>query len=63
MITEDRYCLDIVQQLSAVSAASGEVSAVLLRDHLASCLVVAREEGNSAQAIEEIMRVVRKMRF
>ena len=37
MIDEDRYCIDIVTQLSAVRAALRRVEEEVLRDHVAHC--------------------------
>ena len=34
MIEDDRYCIDIVQQLTALSAAVDEVSLCILQDHI-----------------------------
>ena len=60
MIDEDRYCPDIIQQLTALSHAADEVSLLLLQDHVEGCVVDAiREQGGEAM-IRELMDVVRR---
>ena len=61
MIDEDRYCIDIVTQLSAVRAALRRVEEEVLRDHVAHCVEHAITSGNKAdqrQKITELMEVI-----
>src|SRR6188472_1273234 len=60
MIEDDRYCLDIVQQINAITAAAREVSMVLLEDHLRGCVRDAIKQDNSDAAIQEMVKVLRK---
>ncbi len=61
MIDEDRYCPDIVQQLSALSAAADEVALLLLQEHIEGCVVDAiRNEEESEAKIRELMMLLRK---
>jgi len=60
MIEEDRYCLDIVQQLTALSAAAQEVSLLVLQDHIEGCVADAIREQRGEAAIQELMDVLRK---
>ena len=60
MVENDRYCLDVVQQLNAVSAAAREVSVILLQDHLRGCVQTAIKEDNGEAAIKEMMTVLGK---
>lgn len=41
MISEDVYCIDIIRQIQAVQAALNKVSAIILDEHLNSCLITA----------------------
>lgn len=41
MIEEDKYCIDVIQQIQAVQAALNKVSTVILEGHLHSCLITA----------------------
>jgi len=62
MIAEERYCLDIVQQLTALSAAAKELSLKLLESHIEGCVAGAiRSDAESGQAhIKELMTAIRK---
>ncbi len=46
MVEEDRYCIDIVTQISAVRAALRKVEEEVLRDHVAHCVEGAISSGN-----------------
>jgi len=62
MIAEERYCLDIVQQLTALSAAVDEVSLKVLESHIEGCVSSAiRSDAESGEAhIKELMKSIRK---
>ena len=48
MVEEDRYCIDIVTQISAVRAALRRAEEEMLRDHVAHCVEHAITSGNKA---------------
>ena len=52
MLEQDRYCIDIVTQISAVRTALRRLEEEILRDHVANCVEHARRK------IEELMSVV-----
>jgi len=61
MLDEDRYCIDIVTQISAARAALRRLEEEILRDHVAHCVEHAIVSGNKAdqrRKIEELMAVV-----
>jgi CsoR family transcriptional regulator, copper-sensing transcriptional repressor len=61
MVEEDRYCIDIVTQISAVRAALRRVEEEILRDHVSHCVEDAIISGNRAEQrrkIAELMHVV-----
>ena len=61
MVDDDRYCIDIVTQLSAVRAALRRAEEEILADHVAHCVEHAIASGNKAdqrRKIEELMAVV-----
>jgi DNA-binding FrmR family transcriptional regulator len=63
MVEADRYCIDIVTQLSAVRAALRGVEEEVLRDHVAHCIERAIADGNKVeqrQKIAELMDVLRR---
>jgi CsoR family transcriptional regulator, copper-sensing transcriptional repressor len=61
MVETDRYCIDIVTQISAVRAALRRAEEEILRDHVAHCVEAAIESGNRAEQrrkITELMDVI-----
>jgi DNA-binding FrmR family transcriptional regulator len=65
MVEDDRYCIDVLQQVSAVTRALQGVALSLLDDHLAGCVVTAVESGGPEkerklrEASEAIARLVK----
>ncbi len=58
MIEEDRYCIDIVQQLTALSKAADEVSMLILDSHIEGCVAdVIRKQYVEAH-IKELMGTI-----
>ena len=60
MIVEDRYCVDILNQVSALQSALDAVAMQLLENHTQGCMQSAIQSGNGDAAIDELMAVVRK---
>jgi len=60
MIEEGRYCIDIVQQLTALSAAADEVSLLILESHIEGCVADAIHEKRGDSCIKELMETIRK---
>ena len=61
MVDENRYCIDIVTQISAVRAALRRVEEEVLKDHVAHCVEHAIASGDKAdqrRKIAELMAVV-----
>ena len=61
MLDEDRYCIDIVTQISAVRAALRKVEEELLRDHVGHCVEHAITSGNKTEQrkkVAELMDVI-----
>ena len=61
MVEEDRYCIDIVTQISAVRAALRRVEEEILRDHVAHCVEHAISSGDAdeqRQKVAELMDVL-----
>jgi DNA-binding FrmR family transcriptional regulator len=60
MVDEDRYCIDIVTQISAARAALRKVEEEVLQDHVAHCVEHAISSGNKAEQrrkVAELMEV------
>jgi CsoR family transcriptional regulator, copper-sensing transcriptional repressor len=60
MVEREEYCMDILQQTSALRAAVDAVTLVLLEDHVAGCLTTAVRTGQAERYTEEVMEVVRR---
>jgi DNA-binding FrmR family transcriptional regulator len=60
MLEEGRYCIDIVQQLNAISSAADEVSLRILQSHIEGCVTDAIREQRGEEYIEELMSTIRK---
>ncbi len=61
MVEDDRYCVDVLQQLSAVTAAVEATSKVVVRNYLERCVTDAISGGDPL-IYDELMRVVCKYR-
>ncbi len=59
MVEEDRYCLEIVQQINAASSALREVSLLDIADHLHAAVDFAVEESDGQEAVREMTTVLR----
>lgn len=59
MIEDDRYCLEVMQQINAISAALRAVSLQEIADHLRAGVDHAVEEHDGDEAVEEILTVLR----
>jgi DNA-binding FrmR family transcriptional regulator len=60
MIEEGRYCVDIVTQLQAISAAADKVAQQVLEGHIRGCVTDAIKEQRGDEAITELMTVLSK---
>ena len=60
MIEQQRYCVDVLNQMSAVHAALDAVSAKLLEDHTRGCVATAVKAGHGEKSIAELMTAVRR---
>lgn len=61
MVEDDRYCIDVVTQISAVRAALRRVEEEVLRDHVSHCVEHAINSGDKADQrakIAELMAVI-----
>ena len=58
MIEEDRYCIDIVTQISAVRAALRRAEEEILRDHVSHCVEHAIASGNKSDQRKKISEII-----
>jgi CsoR family transcriptional regulator, copper-sensing transcriptional repressor len=60
MIEREEYCVDILQQTSALRAAVDALSVLVLEDHVQGCVRTAAERGEADQYVDEVLDVVRR---
>ena len=60
MAEQDSYCIDIIHQSLAVQAALKQTDAVILKNHMETCVADAIKKGQSKEVIEEVMKVLEK---
>jgi DNA-binding FrmR family transcriptional regulator len=58
MVDEDRYCIDVLTQVTAVKAALDKVALALLGDHVSHCVVDAVREGTGEQKVKELTAAI-----
>jgi DNA-binding FrmR family transcriptional regulator len=61
MVEDDRYCIDIVTQISAVRAALRRAEEEILRDHVAHCVehaIAAGDKVDQRRKVAELMAVI-----
>ena len=61
MVEEERYCIDIVTQISAVRAALRRVEEEVLRDHVSHCVehaIASGDKSDQRKKIAELMAVI-----
>ena len=61
MVDEDRYCIEILTQISAVQAAIDKVALELLDDHTRHCVVGADTAELRKERTEEMMGAVGRL--
>lgn len=64
MVDQDRYCIDISNQVLATSSVLSRVNQEILRAHMQNCLAQALSEGDEAakqKKIDEMMEVLAKL--
>ncbi|HUP50150.1 MAG TPA: metal-sensitive transcriptional regulator [Thermoanaerobaculia bacterium] len=63
MVAEDRYCVDVLTQISAIHESLRKVSEILLRDHLSHCVTHAvhnDDEDRREQIYDELADLFNK---
>lgn len=59
MVEQERYCPDVMKQVSAVQGSLEKVNRVLLQNHVETCVLEAVAEGRSAQIVDELMETLK----
>ena len=60
MIDEGRYCIDIIQQLTAARKALDQVSLKVMSGHINGCVSAAIRQQDGAQKIDELMQTIHR---
>jgi DNA-binding FrmR family transcriptional regulator len=62
MIEQDRYCIDVLTQISAVTKALQQVGLLLLDEHIRHCVLDAAEQGGEVaeQRFNELQATIRQ---
>lgn len=60
MLENDRYCNDILIQISAASKSLKSLGAEILKNHLASC-VVKEIKNDNLEILDEVMDLIRRL--
>jgi DNA-binding FrmR family transcriptional regulator len=61
MVEEERYCIDVLTQISAVQAALDRVALALLDEHARHCVVGAESGVDREELTEEMMEAVARL--
>lgn len=60
MVDEDRYCIDILVQISAIQSALKNVGYSVTERHMKHCVTDAVEKGGGSESIDELMSVLKQ---
>lgn len=58
MVSEERYCVDVLAQISAAVSALERVGVLLLNDHIRTCVRESLADGGGDDKIEELVSAV-----
>lgn len=61
MVEEDRYCIDISNQILAAESILKKVNKEMIRAHLSHCVKDSFEKENSEEKINEVLTIIEKM--
>ncbi len=59
MVDDERYCPDIMKQVSALQGSLEGVNRVLLQNHVETCVLDHVKEGRSEQVVDELLETLR----
>jgi len=60
MVDEEKYCIDIITQSSAIRSALSAVEDLMLENHLTEHVIHQMREGKEKKAVDEIISVFKK---
>lgn len=59
MIEDDRYCVEVLQQIASMQSAADAVAMILLEDHVKGCVAEGLRSGTE-ERVEEVVGVIRE---
>lgn len=59
MVETDRYCPDVMKQVSALQASLERVNRIVLQNHLETCVADAVREHRAAEIVDELMETMK----
>ena len=60
MVDEEKYCIDIINQITAAQRALDQVALTVMKRHVESCVSEAVKEGKGSPKIDELMETINK---
>ena len=60
MVEQDKYCIDILTQISSVMAATQKVGLIILNDHIHGCVRDAVIQDDGEAYINELIQVLER---
>lgn len=61
MIDEDKYCVDILTQLSAIQASLKGVGELIVRNHIETCVTTGIRSDAPEKHYDELMRIIYRL--
>ncbi|HEX2152601.1 MAG TPA: metal-sensitive transcriptional regulator [Acidimicrobiia bacterium] len=59
MVEDERYCPDVMKQVSALQSSLERVNRILLQNHLETCVTEAISAGRTAEIVDELMETMK----
>lgn len=59
MVDDERYCPEVMKQISALQSSLEKVNRILLQNHLETCVTHAIHEGRGPQIVDELMETMK----
>jgi len=60
MIDKERYCIDVINQITAVKRALDQTALIIMKKHIETCVSEAIKKDNSRDKIDELLDTVNK---
>lgn len=61
MLEDDRYCVDVSNQIMAAQSLLKKANLIILENHMHNCVKDACSTGNADEKIEEIVKILEKL--